>query len=388
MRTLYCLRLKESPFSLERLFMFPRIHIPDMPGTTNQEFPLITIGVIVFNREWIINEMLTSVQNQTYPQDKIFIVIVDGKSTDNTVKVAKEVLSNSNFSGYEVIVEQSTIPEARNLCIKNMKGDYLFFWDSDVIMELAALEGILNLLKKENADLVSVLPNYLFVNSVDEIQKKWPELEIKYRQNVTGPIDVTGAGCLLISKDVLAEIYFDPDMTFAEDIDFTSRATEAGFKLFETKNIVVINLKSDNPYSHIYFDMPIKTTLRGTRKKSAIQAQHITANYQWITNGFPPVSKAVARFFFSNKRYLFYVGYVPAIVLTVIGVLIQNLWVGLVFPMYFLVFTAFQCKKRGLFKGLYSGLRSLVVGIPTTYVLLYYFAKLAIKKPKRFTSKL
>src|SRR5674476_1429725 len=110
--------------------MPPRTHIPDMRRTTNQEFSLITSGVLGCNRAWRINEMLTSVQNQTYPQDKLFIVIVDGKSTDNTVKVAKEVLSNSNFSGYEVIVEQSSIPEARNLCIKNMKGCLLYTSDA------------------------------------------------------------------------------------------------------------------------------------------------------------------------------------------------------------------------------------------------------------------
>ena len=111
----------------------------DMLPTFKQDLPLITIGVVVFNREWIIEKMLASVQSQTYPHDKLFVLVVDGKSKDNTVKIAEQVLAESDFNGYQVIVKESNIPEARNICIQNMRGDFLLFWDSDVIMESTAV---------------------------------------------------------------------------------------------------------------------------------------------------------------------------------------------------------------------------------------------------------
>ena len=120
-----------------------------MLPTDEKDSPLITIGVVVLNREWIIRQMLASVQSQTYPHNHLYVLVVDGKSKDNTVKVAKEVLADSDFNGYDVLVQESSIPEARNICIQKMKGDYLFFWDSDVIMEPTALTRMLETLKKK-----------------------------------------------------------------------------------------------------------------------------------------------------------------------------------------------------------------------------------------------
>lgn len=355
-----------------------------LPINQQKDIPLITIGVVVFNREWIIKRMLASVQSQTYPHDKLFVVVVDGESKDNTVKITKEVLSNSDFSGYEVIVKDSTIPEARNICIQNMKGDFLLFWDSDVIMEPTAVASMLEILKKENVDIVSPYVTAVFVDSLDEIDRKWSEWEAakRLRQQKSRIVDVAGTANILISKKVLRQIAFDPDCTFYEDYDFTCRATEQGFKIFlETKNVTGFDINSNIPYSDIYFDMPIKKTLRGLRKKGLIQAQD-------ITTGFPSISKAVIRFFLANKRYIFYVGYIPVIVLTVIGILVQDLWLSLIFPLYFLLYAIIQIKKRGFARGLNAIVRSLIVGVPTTCALLYYSIKLSFKRPKRFTSKL
>ena len=72
-----------------------------MLSINQKDLPLITVGVVVFNREWIIKRMLASVQSQTYPHDRLFVLVVDGKSMDNTVKVAKQVLAESDFNGYE-----------------------------------------------------------------------------------------------------------------------------------------------------------------------------------------------------------------------------------------------------------------------------------------------
>ena len=87
---------------------------------------MITVGIVGFNREWIIEKMLRSLQSQTYPHNRLFVVVVDGGSKDSTVKVMNDFLAKSDFYGYEVIVEKTNIPEARNRCIKKMKASLLF----------------------------------------------------------------------------------------------------------------------------------------------------------------------------------------------------------------------------------------------------------------------
>jgi len=342
-----------------------------------QDLPLVTVGVVVLNREWIIRQMLISMQSQTYPHNKLYVLMVDGGSKDNTVKIATEVLAASDFSGYEVVVKESSIPEARNICIQKMKGDYLFFWDSDVIMEPTALIRMLEILKKENVDMLLPTITVVTVNSVDDLDKKWREWETKYpRREESKIVQAAGTCDLLISKKVLAQIAFDPDLTFFEDQDFSLKATKLGFKILLTKNVIGFDLKSDRPYSDIYFDMSLGKTLRGLRKKGALQAQ-------MVVKDSPSVSRAVLKFLLANKRYFFYIGYVPAIILTVIGVLLQNLWLALILPVYFLIYAAAQFKKRGFARGLKALMRSFIVGVPTTYAFLFYCLKLNFKRSQR-----
>ena len=240
-----------------------------MASFSRSELPLVTVGVVVFNREWIIKQMLTSLQNQTYPHDKIFVVIVDGASKDGTVAVAKEVLSKSDFSSYEVIVKKSNIPEARNLCIQNMKGDFLLYWDSDVIMEPTAVERMVEIQKREKVDMVASWVTEVTVNSVDEISGKWPEWETKYpRLEKSWMIDECGTGNILISRNVVSKVTFDPQLTFFEDKDFSLRATKLGFTILVTKNVIGFDINTNKPYSSVYgVDMPIKGSAKGHQEK-------------------------------------------------------------------------------------------------------------------------
>jgi glycosyltransferase involved in cell wall biosynthesis len=272
------------------------------------------------------------------------------------------------------LVKESSIPEARNICIQKMKGDYLFFWDSDVIMEPTALTCMLETLRKENVDIVLPFITPVNVDSADGMDQKWREWETKYpRREETKIIQVAGTSDFLISKIVLKQVAFDPDLTFFEDQDFSSHATRQGFKILLTRNVIGFDLKSEKPYSDIYFDMSLRNTFRGLRKKAAMQAQT-------VTKGATSTSGAVTRFLWANKRYLFYIGYVPAIALTLVGVLLQNLWLTLILPLYFLLYAIVQFKKRGFARGLKALMRSFIVGVPTTYALLYYCLKLSLKK--------
>jgi len=341
-----------------------------MLSPSQQDLPLITVGVIVLNREWIIGRMLQALQSQTYPHDRLFVVVVDGKSKDRTVEVARDVLSKSDFNGYQIIVKDTNIPEARNLCIQNMKGDYLLFWDSDVIMEPIAVVRALEILKKETVDIVYSFVKEVTVSSSEEVNTKWQYWVANLHQDKSNtPQGGAVLGITLISKKVLSCVAFDPDCTFYEDRDFSAKANKLGFKILETQRIIGFDVNINKADSDIYaFDMPLKKALRGLRKKAVFQAQEISGGHL-----------SVGKFLLSNKRYLFYVGYIPAIALTVIGVLILNLWLSLIFPAYFTVYALMQFRKRGFIQGLNAAARSIIVGIPTTYALLYYCLKLYLK---------
>ena len=104
---------------------------------------LLTVAVVVWNRDWVIGKMLNSLQQQTYPHSKIFVLMVDNESTDDTVPIAKQILEKADFAGYRIIIQKCNIAEGRNLYIDNMVGDRILFWDSDVVMEPTSTERLM-----------------------------------------------------------------------------------------------------------------------------------------------------------------------------------------------------------------------------------------------------
>jgi glycosyltransferase involved in cell wall biosynthesis len=105
-----------------------------MSHFTSDLFPKILICIPTLNKEEIIGPVLNNILSQSYPTEKMRILIVDGGSNDNTLGIVREILSNSNVD-YKIIQRRSNIPEARNICIESMRDDEkaLIFWDADIL---------------------------------------------------------------------------------------------------------------------------------------------------------------------------------------------------------------------------------------------------------------
>jgi glycosyltransferase involved in cell wall biosynthesis len=96
----------------------------------NQKADNILVSVVIptYNREYIISEAINSVLNQTYQNFEI--LVVDDGSTDKT----KEVVENIKDPRIRYICQHNAGPSAaRNNGIRNAKGDWIAFLDSDDI---------------------------------------------------------------------------------------------------------------------------------------------------------------------------------------------------------------------------------------------------------------
>ena len=93
-----------------------------------QDNPLVSIIIPVYNVELYVKESIESVLKQTYKN--IEIIIVDDGSTDNSLKVCKEVLDTDKR--IKVIHQENQgVVKARNKGIELANGDYIMFVDSD-----------------------------------------------------------------------------------------------------------------------------------------------------------------------------------------------------------------------------------------------------------------
>jgi glycosyltransferase involved in cell wall biosynthesis len=318
--------------------------------------------------------MLKSLSIQDYPHDKIYIVIADGKSKDNTVEIVRKTLENSDFMDYKIISIDCSIPEGRNICVENMRGDFLFFWDSDVIMEQDGLTRSVEAYFQETIDIISADGIPIFVDDIDELDTMINSTRSSYdfvSGNTTYVTNYVLMGHTLISRRVLDVVKFDPDLTYDEDVYFCIIAREKGFKIAVDKRIRAydINIRKKE-HSDIYVDMPLRRAIKGLRKKAKA---HV------LMNGFDINLKMVISFFLINKRYAVYLGYLPMLVFTIYGLYMKN-YLALFFPFYILAFFTWQILRRGMNRGLKALIRSIIIGVPFSLSLLYYFIFYYLKK--------
>lgn len=89
------------------------------------KYPNVSIIIATHNSAGTLPKTLASIKRQTYPQNKIEVLIVDGKSKDQTREIAKEF-------GYKVIDNPGIgfIP-GKNIGFIKSQGDFAMYLDSD-----------------------------------------------------------------------------------------------------------------------------------------------------------------------------------------------------------------------------------------------------------------
>ena len=96
----------------------------------------VTIGIPAYNASHFISRTLDCVLCQTF--DDIEILIVDDSSTDNTFDVLQTIQRSHPKGDHIHLIKQEVnqgVSATRNRIIKEAKGEYLYFMDSDDTIE-------------------------------------------------------------------------------------------------------------------------------------------------------------------------------------------------------------------------------------------------------------
>lgn len=111
---------------------------------------LVSIIIPVYNVEKFVKKSILSAMNQTY--QNLEIVVVNDGSTDNSGKICHELEKEDNrVKVYDK--KNGGVSSARNFGVKQATGEYLMFLDGDDILTTNAVEGLLEIIQKENADI-------------------------------------------------------------------------------------------------------------------------------------------------------------------------------------------------------------------------------------------
>lgn len=113
--------------------------------------PKVSVIIPVYNTEAYLEEAVRSIMNQTL-QDTEIIIIDDG-STDNSLAVIKKLAQEDNRIKW-ISQPNMGLSVTRNIGIDNTRGRYLYFMDSDDILEADALMACYRIIKDKNLDFV------------------------------------------------------------------------------------------------------------------------------------------------------------------------------------------------------------------------------------------
>ena len=121
--------------------------------------PLVSIIVPVYKVEPFLNNCVSSIINQTY--SNIEVILVDDGSPDNCPKICDELATND--ARIKVIHKKNGgVTWARIDGVKNCKGDFISFVDSDDSLNKNAIEELIKCALKYNTNIVVCQTNIIF----------------------------------------------------------------------------------------------------------------------------------------------------------------------------------------------------------------------------------
>ena len=123
--------------------------------------PTISIIIPVFNVEKYIKETLISVKKQSLKPDEV-IIINDG-STDESFKIVKDLKDSDSWKIFET--KNQGLGLTRNYGKSLAKGDYIYFLDSDDILDHNFIFDMRNLIKDYNQPDVILFSGKPFSNN-------------------------------------------------------------------------------------------------------------------------------------------------------------------------------------------------------------------------------
>ena len=126
-------------------------------GSICMKYPFVSVVVGIRNEEKFIEECIESLLNLDYPKDSYEIIIVDGMSTDKTRDIVQK------YPIKLLLNERKNVAAARNLGVKNARGELVAFTDGDCKVDSQWLKTLVREMEDSPEDVVCFGgPNLIF----------------------------------------------------------------------------------------------------------------------------------------------------------------------------------------------------------------------------------
>lgn len=214
---------------------------------------MVSVIVPVFNAANFIHRSVESIINQSY--NDLEIILINDGSTDNTIELLNAYAEKDNRIR---VIDQDNIGVAatRNVGLKNAKGEFILFIDSDDWLELDAIERLIEKMDNDT-DIVfcsfdnANVPAEVIINESLKIEK-WnrekQQLEFMRHQQMTGML-----WNKLIRNCIIKDVKFDETVGYGEDAQFLWAILKNSRQMVVSNEVLYHHVLEDSSISHLSF---------------------------------------------------------------------------------------------------------------------------------------
>lgn len=186
----------------------------------NEDKPLVSVVMPVYNRSGIIGNAINSVLNQTY--ENIELIIVNDGSDDGTL----EIIESINDDRILLVNNDSNVgvSKSRNIGFKHSKGDYIAYLDSDNDWNEKYIESMIGaFFELKDADLI-YSGQFLFnKNDEDPFEVRFGS----FNKSLLANRNYIDLNCVCHTRNSFIEVNgFDESLKRLVDWDFLIKMSE------------------------------------------------------------------------------------------------------------------------------------------------------------------
>ncbi len=201
-------------------------------------YPYISIIIPVYNGEKTLTLCVESIARQSYPLERIEVVIINNGSTDNSFKVFSDLQKQLKLRlGWHSIVGRGK-SWALNAGIHLTSGKYVFGLDCDVVLDRNAVKRFVEQMETDpgigaGTGYLVIMPPPSAVSRINFFLANFEFLEYattfgvgRTYQSMNNAIYTLSGACTVYRRDVLLSTFLYNKSTVSEDTDMT-------FQLYE-----------------------------------------------------------------------------------------------------------------------------------------------------------
>jgi len=194
----------------------------------NNKYPLVSVIIPTHNSEKTINLCLRSIKKQSYKN--IEIIVIDRYSKDNTIQIVNKYKAKL----YQIDCERTV---AKNFGLKNARGKYVLFIDSDMVLMEKVIEECVKLAESNQKIGDIVIPERSIGNTywarVRDFERSfYVETLIESPRFFRRDLALKAGG-------------FDEDIVFYEEATLSIKIEELGYKIRARINSYIMHYEEN-----------------------------------------------------------------------------------------------------------------------------------------------